>query len=124
MMRSLPPEGGWAVAAGACALEDPGGGVPGHAGVEEEPGGGARRHGRDRLQDLRGNLVGVALRVRAAVFEVATIAIVDEAMGDSDRSGETNESGQIAFTSSAASLGLQGKATSRITRRSGMSSPM
>ena len=41
-------------------------------------------HGGDRLQNLGSDLVGVALRVRAAVFEVAAIAVVDEAVRDAD----------------------------------------
>ena len=52
-----------------------------------------RRHGalgggrdrRDRLQDLRSDLVGVALRVRAAIFEIALVAVLDEAVRHADR---------------------------------------
>src|SRR5271156_4673110 len=43
--------------------------------------------GRDRgdcLQDLRGDLVGVPLRVRAAILEIALVAIVHEAVGNAD----------------------------------------
>src|SRR5579883_1140225 len=39
---------------------------------------GVGRHGRDGLQHLGRDLVGVALRVRTAVFEIALVAAVDE----------------------------------------------
>src|SRR5687768_15652403 len=42
--------------------------------------GNRRRHARDRLQDDRSDLVGVALGVRAAIFEIAAVAVVDEAV--------------------------------------------
>ena len=42
------------------------------------------RHGGDRLEDLGSDLVGVALRVRAAVFQVALVAVVDEGMRHAD----------------------------------------
>src|SRR5712671_4680515 len=47
---------------------------------------GAGRNLRDRLQDLRSDLVGVALRVRAAVFQIALVAVVGEGMRHADRS--------------------------------------
>src|SRR5215831_4584411 len=47
---------------------------------------GAGRHRRDRLQDLRGDLVWVALRVRTAIFQIALIAVVDERVRHADRS--------------------------------------
>src|SRR3569623_1538145 len=43
------------------------------------------RHGRDRLQDLRSDLVWVALRVRTAVFQIALVAVVDEGVRHTDR---------------------------------------
>src|SRR5258706_2897440 len=47
---------------------------------------GARgRYRGDGLEDLRGDLVGVALRIRAAVFQVALVAVVDEAVRHADR---------------------------------------
>src|SRR5579872_3209842 len=45
----------------------------------------AGRHRGDRLQDLRGDLVGVALRIRAAIFEIALVAVVDEGVRHADR---------------------------------------
>src|SRR6201996_4341441 len=45
----------------------------------------AARHFRDRLQDLRGDLVGVALRVRTAVFQITLVAVVDEGVRNADR---------------------------------------
>src|SRR5882757_5678728 len=47
---------------------------------------GAGRNLSDRLQDLRSDLVGVALRVRAAVFQIALVAVVGEGMRHADRS--------------------------------------
>src|SRR5882757_7892503 len=47
---------------------------------------GAGRNRRHRLQDLRRDLVGVALRVRAAVFQMALIAVVGEGVRHADRS--------------------------------------
>src|SRR5258706_12706644 len=46
---------------------------------------GGGRNGRDRLQDLRSDLVGVALRVRAAIFQIALVAVIDEGMRHPDR---------------------------------------
>src|ERR1700722_7423902 len=46
----------------------------------------AGRHFGNRLQDLRRDLVGVALRVRTAVFQMALVAIVDEGVRNADRS--------------------------------------
>src|SRR4051794_25376281 len=43
------------------------------------------RHRSDRLQDLGSDGVGVALRVRAAIFEIALVAVIDEAVGHADR---------------------------------------
>src|SRR3954452_6265325 len=43
------------------------------------------RHGRDRLQDLRSDLVWVALRVRTAVFQIALVAVVGEGVRNADR---------------------------------------
>src|SRR5204862_2679484 len=42
-------------------------------------------HGGDGLQDAAGNLVGVALRVRPAVFEVSLVVVVHEAVRNADR---------------------------------------
>src|SRR6185437_12087728 len=39
----------------------------------------------DRLQDLRSDLVGVALRVRAAIFQIALVSVVHEAVRNADR---------------------------------------
>src|SRR5882672_4708982 len=47
---------------------------------------GAGRNLGDRFEDLRSDLVGVALRVRAAVFQIALVAVVDEGMWNADRS--------------------------------------
>src|SRR5260370_837168 len=47
--------------------------------------------GGDRLQDLRRDLVGVALRVRTPIFQVALVAVVDEAMGHADRSAAVGD---------------------------------
>src|SRR5215470_11713112 len=47
---------------------------------------GCGRHLGDRLQDLRSDLVGVALRVRTAVFQIALVAVVHEGMRHADRS--------------------------------------
>src|SRR3954452_16172745 len=65
-----------------------GGVKPGHDAIERLRSnrllGGRDR--RDRLQDLRGDGVGVALRVRAAVFEIAPVGIVlDERVRYADR---------------------------------------
>src|SRR5262249_60702369 len=46
----------------------------------------AGRNGRDRLQDLRSDLVWVALRVRTTVFQVTLVAVVDEGVRHADRS--------------------------------------
>src|SRR5665213_975844 len=46
---------------------------------------GGGRNRCDGLQDLRRDLVGVALRVRAAVFQIALVAIVDEGVRHPDR---------------------------------------
>src|SRR5438128_5384490 len=46
---------------------------------------GGGRNGRDRLQDLRRDLVGVALRVRAAILQIALVAVVDEGVRHPDR---------------------------------------
>ena len=58
--------------------------------VRESSGGcglfGAHRHRLDRLQDLRGNLVGVALRVGTAIFQITLVAVVDEGVRHADRS--------------------------------------
>src|SRR6266576_3002075 len=55
--------------------------------VERLSGGrlGDGRNRRDRLQDLGSDLVGVALRVRTAVFEIALVAVIGEAVGYADR---------------------------------------
>src|SRR5215467_15227383 len=45
----------------------------------------AGRNRRDGLQDLRSDLVWVALRVRAAIFQIALVAVVDEGMRHADR---------------------------------------
>src|SRR6266852_131715 len=52
---------------------------------------GAGRNRGHRLQDLRSDLVGVALRVRAAVFQVALIAAVGEGMRHADRSAAVGD---------------------------------
>src|SRR4051812_35198010 len=52
---------------------------------------GAGRNLRDRLQDLRSDLVGVALRVRAAVFQIALVAIVGEGVRNADRSAAVGD---------------------------------
>ena len=44
------------------------------------------RHRGDRLQNAAGDLVGIALRVRTAIFEVALVAVVDEAVRHADGS--------------------------------------
>src|SRR3954466_4134867 len=44
------------------------------------------RNRRDRLQHLRRDLVGVALRVRTAIFQIALVAIVGERVRNADRS--------------------------------------
>src|SRR6185437_5845313 len=60
--------------------------------VVSEDGSGGRagftggRHFRDRLQDLRCDLVGVPHGVRAAIFQIALVAIVDEGVRHADRS--------------------------------------
>src|SRR5437879_10563597 len=46
---------------------------------------GVRRDRCNSLQDLRSDLVGVALRVRPAVFEIAFVAVVYEAVRYPDR---------------------------------------
>src|ERR1700741_3625112 len=46
---------------------------------------GAGRHLGDRLQDLRSDLVWVALRVRTAVFQIALVTVVDEGVRNADR---------------------------------------
>src|ERR1700746_4178315 len=46
---------------------------------------GGGRNGCDRLQDLRSDLVGVALRVRTAVFQIALVGVVDEGVRHADR---------------------------------------
>src|SRR5262249_3916830 len=46
---------------------------------------GAGRNFRDGLQDLGRDLVGVALRVRAAVFQIALVSVVDEGVRNADR---------------------------------------
>ncbi len=45
---------------------------------------GAGRDRSDRLQDLRRDLVRVALRVRAAIFEIALVVVLDEAVRHAD----------------------------------------
>src|SRR5580700_833631 len=40
----------------------------------------------DRLQKARNNLVGIALRVRAPIFEIAAVPVFDEVDGQPDRS--------------------------------------
>src|SRR5690349_7882464 len=42
------------------------------------------RNGLDGLQDATGNLVGVALRVWTAIFEIALVAVVHKAVRDTD----------------------------------------
>src|SRR5215470_9534175 len=57
-------------------------------------GGGRLGRGRnlgDRLQDLRGDLVGVALRVRTAVLQVALVAVVHEGVRHADRSATVSQ---------------------------------
>ena len=51
----------------------------------------AGRHGRDRFEDLRGDLVRVALRIRPAIFEIAFVAVVDEAVRHADRRAAVGE---------------------------------
>src|SRR3981189_3432242 len=46
---------------------------------------GGGRNRCDRLQDLGGDLVGVALRIRTAVFEIALVPVIDEAVRHADR---------------------------------------
>src|ERR1700754_463698 len=46
---------------------------------------GAGRHRGNRLEDLRSDLVGVALRVRTAVFQIALVPIVCEGVRNADR---------------------------------------
>src|SRR4030081_3241297 len=46
---------------------------------------GRGRNGSDRLQYLGSDLVGVALRVRAAIFQIALVAVVGEGMRHPDR---------------------------------------
>src|ERR1700722_18627107 len=46
----------------------------------------ASRNRSNRLQYLRSDLVGVALRVRTAVFQIALVAVVDERVRHADRS--------------------------------------
>ena len=45
----------------------------------------AGRNRRNCLQNLRSDLVGVALRVRAAIFEIALIVVLDERVRHADR---------------------------------------
>src|SRR4051812_37447273 len=52
---------------------------------------GAGRNLGDRLQDLRSDLVRVALRVRAAVFQIALVAVVDEGMRNANRSAAVSD---------------------------------
>src|ERR1700722_19399466 len=52
---------------------------------------GDSRHLGDRLQDLRSNLVGVALRVRTAIFQIALVAAVHEAVGYANRSAAVGQ---------------------------------
>src|SRR5882757_5298075 len=47
---------------------------------------GAGRNRSDGLEDLRSDLVGVALRVRAAIFQIALVAVVGEGVRNADRS--------------------------------------
>ena len=42
-------------------------------------------HGSDRLQDLRSDLVGVALRIGTAVFQIALVSVVHERVRNADR---------------------------------------
>src|SRR5215475_11874812 len=46
---------------------------------------GVGRNRRDRLQDLRSDLVWVALGVRTAIFQIALVAVVDEGVRHADR---------------------------------------
>src|SRR5437879_5149152 len=46
---------------------------------------GAGRDFRDGLQDLGRDLVGVALRVRTAVFQIALVSVVGEGVRNADR---------------------------------------
>src|ERR1700691_77520 len=46
---------------------------------------------RDRLQDLGSDLVGVALGVRAAIFQIALVAVIGEAVGHADRSAAVGD---------------------------------
>src|SRR5262245_34929783 len=52
---------------------------------------GSGRNLGDRLQDLRGDLVGVALRVRTTVFQVALVAVVHEGVRHADRSATVGQ---------------------------------
>ena len=54
----------------------------------------AGRDRGDRLKNAAGDLVGVALRIRAAILEVAFVAAVDEAVRDAD--GRTAVSQAVA----------------------------
>src|ERR1700716_4146427 len=55
------------------------------------------RNRRDRLQDLGSDLVGVALRVRAAIFQIAFVAVVGERVRNADRSAAVGDTiGEVA----------------------------
>src|SRR4029079_19373565 len=45
----------------------------------------ADRDGLDSLEDLRGNLVGIALRVGTAIFQIAPVVVLDEAVRHANR---------------------------------------
>ena len=58
---------------------------------------GRGRHGSDRRQDARGDLVGVALGVRTAILEIALVAIVDEAVRHADRGAAVGHAALLVF---------------------------
>src|SRR5216684_2764443 len=78
--------------------------------VERLSGGrlGDGRNRRDRLQDLGSDLVGVALRVRTAVFEIALVAAIGEAVGYADRGAAVRDA--ISEVADRSGLVLAGQA--------------
>src|ERR1700704_4974425 len=66
------------------------------------------RNRRDRLQDLGSDLVGVALRVRSAVFEIALVAVIGEAVGYADRGAAVRDA--ISEVADRSGLVLAGQA--------------
>src|SRR4029077_14557921 len=49
------------------------------------------RHTVDRLQNARNDLIGVAFGVRAAIFQIALVTVLDELDGHADRSATIRE---------------------------------